>query len=84
MKPVFLLAATLLLIFPTLGLADNISLNDVIETLERPFRADTQPSEAIHDFEADFFQLSTLESLDREQRGQGRVQIRFQQQVGSR
>jgi len=84
MKAVLLLAATLLLVLPTVGLAENVSLNDVVETLERPFRAVTPRGEAIQDFAADFSQLSRLVSLDREQRGHGRVEIRFQQQAGSR
>lgn len=79
-----LLALALLLVLPVSGLAENIGLNDVIETLEKPFRSDTPANQAIHDFEAEFFQLSKLAALDREQRGQGRVQIRFLRQSGGR
>jgi outer membrane lipoprotein carrier protein len=86
MKRFLLLAAALLLALPAVGPAqtERPSLNEVIETLEKPFRADTAADAAIRDFEADFSQVSTLVSLDREQRGRGRVQIRFEAQPAGR
>lgn len=75
------LAALLLLtLLPTLATAAerlNVGLNDVVRTLESPFKADAPAREAIHDFSADFFQESHLASLDQSQRGQGRVSVRF-------
>jgi len=84
MKPVLLLVAALLLVFPTVVLAEDASLEIVIEALEKPFRADTPAAAAVRDFRADFSQLSRLVSLEREQRGHGRVEVRFQQQSGAR
>lgn len=84
MNPVLLLAAALLLVFPTIGPADDVGLNDVIEALERPFRADTSSAATVRDFQAEFYQVSRLVSLDREQSGRGRVEVRFQQQPGTR
>jgi len=86
MRRILRLAVVLLLILPAPGLAaeDNVGLKDIIETLEKPFRAATPANEAIHDFAAEFSQLSKLVSLDREQSGHGRVEVRFQPPVGSR
>jgi outer membrane lipoprotein carrier protein len=86
MKYILPLAMTLLLMLPMVCLAqkETIDLSDVIESLEKPFRTNTAGKAAIRDFEADFFQVSTLTSLDREQRGRGRVQIRFVQQADAR
>jgi len=79
MKHVLLLIMAVSLCLPVSGLAqkENIGLNDVIQTLEKPFREDAGPNEMITDFQADFFQQSRLASLDREQRGRGRVEVRF-------
>jgi outer membrane lipoprotein carrier protein len=82
MKPVLLLVAALLLFFPTVVLAEDASLDVVIEALEKPFRAGTPAAAAIQDFQADFSQRSSLVSLEREQRGHGWVEVRFQQQSG--
>lgn len=74
------LLSLLLLLLPTVALsADriNIGLNDVIRTLENPFKADAPMSEAISDFSADFFQESHLASLDQSQRGRGQVSVKF-------
>ncbi|PLX94344.1 MAG: outer membrane lipoprotein carrier protein LolA [Desulfuromonas sp.] len=49
--------------------------SDVIATVEAPFKSDA--TAAIHDFTADFFQQSRIASLDKIQRGQGEVKIRF-------
>lgn len=78
MKALLWLVSTLLLTLPTAGLAvDPVALNQVIETLEKPFRPDTPPDQAIGNFQADFFQHSKLVSLGREQSGEGRVQVSF-------
>ncbi len=58
------------------------SVQDVINTLEIPFRNDTPAADAIHDVEADFTQESSIASLDRTQQGGGRVTLRFEQQGG--
>jgi len=59
-------------------------LNDVIATLETPFSSETDGNGAIRDFTADFFQESRLVSLDRMQRGQGEVKVRFEKSFGDR
>ena len=53
------------------------TLQDVITTLERPFRVGTPDVEAIHDIETRFTQASTIASLDRVQEGSGRVMLKF-------
>lgn len=78
MKVVLWLASTLLLALPTAGLAvDQVALNEVVAALEKPFRPDTPTGQAIKDFAAEFRQHSRLVSLDREQSGQGQVQVSF-------
>ncbi|HEY5672319.1 MAG TPA: outer membrane lipoprotein carrier protein LolA [Malonomonas sp.] len=67
-----------LCLLPTMSVAANTSLSDVIRTLETPF----QPSGSggggtIEDFQAEFFQESQIASLDRVQRGEGNVTFRF-------
>lgn len=68
--------------------AVNVGLNDVINALETPFKVDvdTAPGgiEAVHDFEADFFQQSHMASLDRIQRGTGQVRVMFDRQRTNR
>lgn len=87
MKQLLCLLLTLLLA-PALALAapakEQIGLSDVIKTLETPFKADKSGSGAILDFEADFFQESRIASLDRVQRGRGRVSVKFDPQPGER
>lgn len=82
----------LLMAFLALALAagnaparDNVDLNDVIKTLEKPFQAGAvesrgAPESAIRDFRAHFHQESRLASLDREQRGRGQVWVKFDRQ----
>lgn len=83
MKRVALLALALALLLAgpaTAAKKEAIGLDDVIKALEVPFKAATlknRPEAAIHDVQADFFQESTLASLDRVQRGRGRVAIKF-------
>lgn len=75
-KTVILLTALLALVLPAHA-AGQASLNDVISALETPFRSDTPQGKAIQDFDGDFVQESRIASLDRVQKGQGRVSIKF-------
>lgn len=92
MKKVLKLTPLLLLIWTLASPAsakEIIGISDVIQTLENPFRIDAVAARgttrsAIADFEADFFQESRLVSLDRTQRGRGRVQVRFDRTRGDR
>lgn len=70
-----ILAVTLLL---PLCASAAVGLSDVIRTLEQPFQHDGSPGK-IQDFEADFFQESHMASLDKLQRGRGKVSVRFEQ-----
>lgn len=68
----------LLWLFPSAVLAAApIGINDVVQTLEAPFRANAPASEAIADFQADFFQESHIAALDKTQRGEGTVAVKF-------
>lgn len=69
-----LLVAALLFCAGTVGAA---GLNEVINTLESPFQASAPKAMAIYDFQGDFFQESNIASLERTQRGRGRVAVRF-------
>lgn len=53
------------------------SLRDVINTLETPFKTETDKEFRIYDYTADFFQESKISSLDRLQRANGRVAVSF-------
>jgi outer membrane lipoprotein carrier protein len=85
MKRTALLGLTLMLILPAPVLAIskvNVGLSDVIGALETPFKVDAvrergTSQSAIVDFQADFFQESLIASLDRTQRGRGRVAVKF-------
>lgn len=55
----------------------NIGLNDVIDTVEKSFKADSSGRIPISDFTADFFQRTSLSKEHREMRGDGQVSIRF-------
>ncbi len=72
-----ILAALLLLFLPGSLLAATVSLSDVIDTLEAPFKPQTRPPQAINDFQAEFFQESHIASIDRVQRGRGDVSFKF-------
>ncbi len=79
MKRWMILALALLLV-PALAVAKekvNVGLSDVIKTLESPFQKDAKGEAAIGDFQGDFFQESRIASLDRLQRGRGRVAVKF-------
>lgn len=56
--------------------ADEVTLEQVVAALERPFKAD-QGAKGIKDFEAEFSQESRIVSLDRAQRGRGQVWFKF-------
>ena len=71
------LGLLLLLFIPGLSVAAEIELNEVIAALETPFKNQTESSERIHDFRADFFQESHIASIDRTQYGQGTVSFKF-------
>ncbi len=55
----------------------TMSLRDVINTLEGPFKQSTADEYRISDYSADFFQQSKIASLDRLQRATGRVEVAF-------
>jgi outer membrane lipoprotein carrier protein len=77
MKRYFLLLS--LLLFPGVGLAADIGLNDVVEALQQPFKAGagTGSGAVIADFQADFDQQSRIAAIERTQHGNGTVRFRF-------
>jgi outer membrane lipoprotein carrier protein len=79
-----ILAFLLYLVVPCLAQQETVGLKEITQTLERPFRSESPSNERIRDFRGDFSQLSWLASLDREQRGQGRVAVRFGQALGEK
>ncbi|MDT8442467.1 MAG: outer membrane lipoprotein carrier protein LolA [Desulfuromonadales bacterium] len=82
----FLLGFALCLL-PLTGLASTagaVGLNDVVQTLQTPFRAETPPEQRIFDYSADFFQESRIASLDRLQRARGSVLVAFDYQRADR
>ncbi|MEJ2199866.1 MAG: outer membrane lipoprotein carrier protein LolA [Desulfuromonadaceae bacterium] len=62
--------------------AETVTLEQVVGALEGPFQAQASAAVAIHDFAAGVSQRSTIQSLDRIQRAEGRVQVRFEGQTG--
>jgi outer membrane lipoprotein carrier protein len=60
------------------------SLNEVVAALEAPFKAGAGRNTAIYDMQAEFAQESYLTSLDRTQRGRGRVAMQFARPAGGR
>ena len=79
MKRIIIPLVWLLLSVPGSLLADG-ELETVIMALESPFRDATPANRQIRDFSADFVQLSTVVSIDRVQRGEGKVWFKFQPQ----
>ena len=74
------LVLALLVFFPvpqTVAAEKEPSLSDVIKTLEEPFKVNAAAPAAIVDFQADFFQESRVASLDRVQKGNGRLTVKF-------
>src|SRR5512134_1520276 len=79
------LAAVLAAPLPATAAAkESIGLSDVIRALEEPFKAGAAAQTAIADFQGDFFQESRIASLDRIQRGRGRVAVKFERGRGDR
>lgn len=76
MKNRLLLGLILTLFLPTLAIAANVGLKDVINALEVPFQG--AGAGQVHDVRADFFQESRIASLDRSQRGRGTVMFLFE------
>lgn len=73
----------LLCLLPSLSMAAAVGLSDVIKTLETPFKSTATKdrgtaTSGIYDFQADFFQESLIASIDRVQRGRGKVSFKFQ------
>lgn len=62
---------------PVFSAATEVSLDDVIKTLEVPFQQHTQEAEKIIDFQAGFTQESRIASINRVQYGEGTVRFRF-------
>ncbi|MFO7765342.1 MAG: outer membrane lipoprotein carrier protein LolA [Pelovirga sp.] len=79
MKWIIASCVWLLLSAPGTVPADD-NLETVIAALETPFREETEEKRKVHDFSADFVQLSTVVAIDRQQRGEGRVWFKFQSQ----
>jgi outer membrane lipoprotein carrier protein len=86
MKRFLVAALCLLCSFPAPALArgESIGMSEVIRALEDPFKTEAPADSAIADFEADFFQESRIASLDRLQRGRGRVMVKFDRTRGDR
>jgi outer membrane lipoprotein carrier protein len=81
MKHFLVLSLGLLLAFPVLAAAatdEKIALSEVIGALEGPFKENAPAAVAIHDFEAKLIQESNIVSLNRIQRAQGTVKVRFE------
>jgi outer membrane lipoprotein carrier protein len=76
MKNRMFLGLILTLLLPTLALAANVGLKDVINALEVPFQG--AGAGQVRDVRADFFQESRIASLDRSQRGRGTVMFLFE------
>lgn len=83
MRPMFLPLLALLLLLPA-GAGAQGALSEVVDALEGPFRAGADRGAAIYDFEADFFQESRIASLERIQRGRGRVAVQFDRRAADR
>ncbi|MCF6178320.1 MAG: outer membrane lipoprotein carrier protein LolA, partial [Geopsychrobacter sp.] len=80
MKKYFLLLLCLLI--PGVCSATAISLNDVANALQKPFKpgvvkARGSDNSGIFDFQGEFFQQSEIAAIDRIQRGRGYVSFRF-------
>ena len=76
MKNRIFLGLILTLFLPTLALAANVGLKDVINALEVPFSG--EGAGQVRDVRADFFQESRIAALDRSQRGRGTVMFLFE------
>jgi outer membrane lipoprotein carrier protein len=81
------LMVLLFLMFPVVCSAANISLNDVADALQNPFKTNVvqargHDNSGIFDFQGDFFQQSQIAAIERVQRGRGFVSFRFDYQGG--
>ncbi|MDZ4184740.1 MAG: outer membrane lipoprotein carrier protein LolA [Desulfuromonadales bacterium] len=76
MKNRIFLGLILTLLLPTLAVAANVGLKDVINALEVPFQG--AGAGQVRDVRADFFQESRIAALDRSQRGRGTVMFLFE------
>jgi outer membrane lipoprotein carrier protein len=72
----------LLLSIAGVSSAAEITLDDIVTALETPFKAQTKPSEQIHDFSAKFVQESLVASIGRTQKGEGTVRFKFAAATG--
>jgi len=77
MKWFVFLLSWLVLFSGSASAAVDEELSRVITALETPFRATTPESQQVHDFAADFVQLSMVVAIDRVQRGEGKVWFKF-------
>ncbi|MEJ2698303.1 MAG: outer-membrane lipoprotein carrier protein LolA [Desulfuromonadales bacterium] len=78
MKRFLLLGLFLVLLpWPAAGGETSPDLSTVVRSLEAPFGAKATGPGAIDNFQADFVQTSRIVSLDREQKGGGKVTVRF-------
>jgi len=67
----------LLFVIPSLSAAAEAKIGDIVAALETPFKYETQASEKISDFQADFLQQSHIASIGRTQHGKGVVSFKF-------
>ena len=79
----------LFVLMPGICSAANISLNDVADALQNPFKPDVvtirgTDKSGIYDFQGDFFQQSQIAAIERTQRGRGMVSFRFDYQGNNR
>ena len=91
MKRSFVFGLILLFLLPAPVLAltgKTVELSEVIKALEAPFKVDTVRKEGeqsvIVDFQAEFHQESLIASLDRVQRGEGKVSVKFRRKEADR
>ncbi len=80
---IFRLLATLFIVQLSVVAADalripqyNVSLNDVINTVEKPFRLDKTGFTALNNVQVDFFQRSTIAAKKREFRADGEMYLK--------
>jgi len=71
------LVLVILLMSVVTALAAEPATADIVKALESPFAIETRAEGRIHDFQADFSQVSHIASINREQRGHGDVRFKF-------
>ncbi len=71
-------------LLPGVCSAENISLNDVSDALQNPFKAEVvrERGTNITDFQGDFFQQSQIAAIERVQRARGYVSFHFDYRAG--